>query len=97
MSWRTQILLVFVFLTAIVFMPSTIILIFGMMPTIVVAFFDTAKKKTRAITIGAMNITGCTPFLIHLWGIGHDIDNAVIILTDPLWVIFRMGPGSRHQ
>jgi hypothetical protein len=86
-SWKGQILSVFGLLTAIVFMPTTIILMVGMLPTIVTAFFDTAKKKTHAMTIGFINVAGCTPFILHLWFKGHEVENAVEIITNPLSMI----------
>jgi hypothetical protein len=87
LGWRAQVFWLVILLTAVVFMPSTILLIFGMMPTIVSAAFGSAEKKSRAITVGAFNICGCTIFLLHLWGIGHEIDNAVLIVTDPRSII----------
>lgn len=77
--------------TAIVFMSSTVILIWGMLPTVIVAAFGAAKEKTRAITVGAINLAGCTPFLLHLWSVGRDIEDAVAIALDPRFIIVTWG------
>ena len=73
--------------TAIVFMPTTIILMFGMIPTIVAAVTDRTGKGTKALTVGAMNLAGCTPFLIDLWTKSHTAEMAVTIITDPRTMI----------
>lgn len=73
--------------TAIVFMPTTIVLLMGMMPTIVAAVIDRTGKGTKALTVGAMNIAGCTPFLIDLWTKGHTPEMAVTIISDPRTMI----------
>lgn len=86
-TWKGQMISIFGLLAAIVLMPTAIILVFGMIPTIIAILFDKRSKKTRALTVGALNMAGCTPFLLSLWGTGHDIDNAIIIVTNPLSIV----------
>lgn len=86
-SLSMTILSAFVLLTAVVFMPTTVILLFGMLPTIVIVFFDSNKKKTKAMTVGFLNFAGCTPFILHLWYEGHVMENAVMIAFDPRFMI----------
>lgn len=69
--------------TAVIFMPTTIVLLMGMIPTIVAAVIDRTGRGIKAITVGAMNLAGCTPFLIDLWTKGHTPDIAVTIISDP--------------
>ncbi len=69
--------------TAVIFMPTTIVLLMGMIPTVVAAVVDRSGKGTKALTVGAMNLAGCTPFLIDLWSKGHTPDIAVTIISDP--------------
>lgn len=73
--------------TAIVFMPTTIVLLMGMIPTIVAAVIDRTGKGTKALTVGSMNLAGCTPFLIDLWTQGHTAAQAVNIISDPRTMI----------
>ena len=86
-TWRGQILSVFGLLAAVVFMPSTIIIVFGMMPTIVAVIVGKAGQRASALTVGAINMAGCTPFLLRLWDMGHTIDNAIITITNPLSIV----------
>ncbi len=77
----------FALVAAIVFMPTTIVLFFGMLPTIVAALIDRTGKGTKAITVGAMNLAGCTLFLLDLWTGGHTTDRALMLISDPRTII----------
>lgn len=85
-GWGLQVLLIVVLLAAILFMPTTILLVFGMLPTIVAALID-RRGGARAISVGAMNLCGCTPFLLDLWTKSHTADYAVGLITDPRTII----------
>lgn len=74
-------------ITAFVFMPSTVMLFFAMLPTAAAALSDRIRGETRMLTVGAMNLAGCTPFLLDLWRNGHTLDNAFRIITDPRTII----------
>lgn len=78
---------IFILVMAVVFMPTTIILFFGMLPTVVAAVIDRTKTGSRALTVGSMNLAGCTPFLFDLWMTGHDTAHALEIISDPLTII----------
>lgn len=69
-------------LLGIVFLPTTVLLIIGMMPTIAAFFVDRSKRKTKAITVGSMNLAGCVPFVLELWMGGHNFDMSFSIVTD---------------
>ena len=90
-SRKRQILSIFGLLAAIILMPTTIIMIFGMIPTIIALLFDKPGKKVKSLTVGALNLAGCTPFLLNLWDTGHNIDNAIIIVTNPLVIVVMWG------
>ena len=74
-------------ITAFVFIPTTVMLCFAMLPTVAAAVSDRLRGETRALTIGAMNVAGCTPFLLKLWSTGHNLDNAFAIITNPNTII----------
>lgn len=82
-TWRGQLLGLMGFLAAVVFMPTTIVLLLGMIPTVVATVIDRTGQGTKALTVGAMNLAGCSPFLIDLWTKGHTSENAVTIISDP--------------
>ena len=73
--------------TAFVFMPTTVMLCLAMLPTLAAWMSDRMRGETRALTIGSMNIAGTTPYLLKLWSTGHDLDNALSIITDPQTII----------
>lgn len=72
---------------AIVFLPSTVLLGVGMMPSFTVVFVDPVRARTKVVTVGALNLAGCTPFLLDLWANGHSIDQAFSIIADPKAII----------
>lgn len=86
-GWQGQILSLVGIVSAIVFLPTAILLLFGMIPTIVAAVVDKSKKGTKVLTVGAMNMAGCTPFLIELWTKEHTREYAMTLATDPRTVI----------
>ncbi len=85
-GYGLQVLLLFVLLVAILFMPTTILLLFGMLPTVVAAVVDRGGG-TRALTVGSMNLAGCVPFLLELWTMGHSAENSMALITDPRTII----------
>jgi len=63
---RAKILLIMSIGLGYVFMSSTILLAFGMLPTIAAFGIDKTYAKTKTICVGAMNFSGCFPFLLQL-------------------------------
>lgn len=86
-SFGPTIIALFGLVTAFVFMPSTIMLLIAMLPTLAAAFSDRIRGETRALTIGAMNVAGTTPFLLQLWSTGHNLGNALAIITDARTIV----------
>ena len=75
--------------SAVLFAPTTMIMFFGMMPTIAANLVDKTKQKSRAISVGMMNLAGCTPFLLELWlsPAPNSIDRALNIMMQPKTII----------
>lgn len=69
-------------LLAVVFLPTTLFLSVAMLPTAVAFLTDRLKRKTKAITVGAMNLAGSLPFMLELWMHGHSFDKAFSIVVD---------------
>ena len=84
---NAQIFFLFSIVMAAVFLASTALLFIGMMPTIAAALVDRSTRKTKAITVGAMNLAGCAPFLFELWREGHSIQKAMEIVSQPLAIV----------
>jgi len=87
LDWRLQVVLIFGALAGIVFLPTTVLLLFGMLPTGVAILVDTTPNKTKSITVGAFNLAGCSPFVFELWTKGHDFDMTFTILSDPMAIV----------
>lgn len=71
---------------AIILLPTTVMLAIGLLPTIVV-YFVLRRSRMRTITIGAMNLAGCMPFVFTLWMGGHDFKDAMEIILNPETII----------
>lgn len=74
-------------ITSVVFVPTSILLGIGMMPTVGAALVDKSGKGVKALTVGAMNLAGTTPFLIDLWTSGNTIAYSLKLVTDPRTII----------
>ena len=82
-GWRYYMYLMAVLGLAIVFLPTTVVIAFGMLPTLVARILDRTKERSVAMCVGAMNIAGCFPFLFELWQAPHTLRTAYGILLEP--------------
>ena len=85
--FKMQLIVSCIAVCAILFLPTTILLVAGMVPTIVVYLLDRTKKKSKSITIGALNLAGCAPLLLKLWTTEHSIESSTFIAFDPKSII----------
>lgn len=76
---------------AIVFLPTTIVLAFGLIPTLVAILIDRSKERTAGMTVGMMNFAGCMPFLMELWSGEGTLQDAYDILLDPTTLLMVYG------
>jgi hypothetical protein len=60
-----------VFVTAVIFLPTTIVVSVCMIPTLVAAIVDNHARKTAWLTVGAMNMAGTVPVWISLMDSGQ--------------------------
>src|SRR4051812_11687014 len=71
-----------------IFLPSTILLTAGMIPTAVAYVVDRDPDKTAPMTVGGLNLAGVVTFLISLWQAGHTMAALTKVLTDPFaWLV----------
>lgn len=87
LGWRGIILLIIGVLTAMIFLPSTFLLMIGMIPTPFATFVDRSKGKNKVIAVGALNLAGCSPFLFELWMNDHSFEKSFDIVSDPFAII----------
>lgn len=86
-SGKLQIFLIMILMLSIAFLPTAVILFIGLMPMFVAFFVDKSKNKTKAVTVGAMNLAGCMPFLMELWTTEATLNKAFSIVLDPMAII----------
>lgn len=82
MGLKGQLLYLVLIALGLLFVPTTIVLVCGMAPTAAAALIDTSRRKLKTMTIGMLNLAGCTYSLLLLWTTGHTIDNAFTILMN---------------
>lgn len=87
--------ILFVLMIFLVTIWSTAILIIpGMLPTFVALITGKDREKTLALTMGATNFAGCLPFVLQLWSMGQNLDNAMKIMRDPMtWLVMLASAG----
>lgn len=81
-----------------IFLPTTVFLAFGMLPTMGAFATDRSVGRNKTICVGAMNFAGCFPFLLDFWTeFGQQtVDNAFRLASDPsnILVIYLLAAGG---
>ena len=86
-TWKAQIFLIAALMLGVVFNALAVILLVGMIPTIVAAIVDRSEGRMRAVTVGAINFAGCTPFLVEVFKKGNTIETAITYITQPRTIV----------
>jgi hypothetical protein len=86
-----RLLLVLVVIGAIVFLPTTILIMVGMLPSVVAILFSIRGSVARGYSVAATNFVGCFVFLLELWSTGNTFERSVDILLDPLTIVLMYG------
>jgi len=86
-SVNTLVLSAFAFVIAGVLLPTSFLLMVGLLPTFVAILSGRRGRRSQAVSVGSMNIAGCSPFLFQLWTEGHTFDVSVGIVSDPMAVV----------
>ncbi|MGB1006738.1 MAG: hypothetical protein ACPGVX_06155 [Thalassobaculaceae bacterium] len=86
-------------------LPSVMVLVAGMIPTVVVAAIEKRAERFRTLCVGALNLLGVLPFTLRLVAEGHTFEMAfelvnnvwvwLAILSSAAvgWAIFAVVPG----
>lgn len=73
-------------------LPTSMIIISGLLPTLLCLLADREKGKIMTITVGALNLAAVMPAVFRLWQRGHTFENSADILSSPLtWLMFLLG------
>lgn len=71
-----------------VVLPTTLLLLLGLLPTVAALLVDRDPGRHGAITVGCFNLCGIAPVLIPLWESGHTLDGTLVLLREPLnWLL----------
>lgn len=88
------ILAVFFAMMGVAVLPTTLILVVGLVPSAVAFFADTSRERTLGMTVLTLNIAGILPLLLKLWHQGHTNQQALDILMNPMMLLFILVPSG---
>ena len=103
---RVSMIVVSLFLlpAGVLFLPTTLLLAVGLIPTLVALVVDRSPEKYAAITVGPLNFCGVLPAALELWQGSHTVEHTLRLITDPLtllvacsaagvgWLVFYVVP-----
>jgi hypothetical protein len=79
---------------ALALLPSTLVLIPAMLPTLVARVVDPVPGRHLTITVGALNFAGSLWFMYDLWSVGQTFSAIVPTLSDMIgWLAALVGAG----
>jgi hypothetical protein len=70
-------------------MPTVLLLLVGMLPSMVAFITDRSDEKYSTFCVAAMNFAGVFPYMLELWFLGHTIDASVQLITN-VFALFVM-------
>ena len=86
--------LTILFPAGLIFLPTAILLVVGMIPTAVAYMVDKDPDKTAPMTVGALNFVGVMAYAIALWKAGHSMAALNRLVTDPFaWLVMYGAAG----
>jgi hypothetical protein len=79
---------------ALLLLPSTLVLIPALVPTLVARIVDPSPGRHLTITVGSLNFAGALWFMSDLWAAGQSFDAIVPTLGDMMgWLSALLGAG----
>ena len=85
---------VFFAIIAVSMLPTTLILVVGMMPAAVAYFVDTSRERSLGPTVLFLNFAGVLPSLFKLWQHGHTVDRALDLIMQPTMMLIMLLPAA---
>lgn len=86
-SFSVRFAIFMLLVTAVIFLPTTILFSVCLIPTFVAFVTDNHWPKTAWLTVGAMNLAGTIPGWFLLWDQGHTIQMAIHMIIQPMTII----------
>jgi len=79
---------------ALLLLPSTIVLVVAMVPTLVARIVDPAPGRQLTVTVGSLNFAGALWFMHDLWSAGQGFSAIMPTLSDMIgWLASLVGAG----
>jgi len=75
-------------------LPTVIVFIFGMVPSMAAYVVDRTKEKYATFCVASMNFCGVFPYLLDLWFNTHTIYAATNILADVFALVIMLGAAA---
>jgi hypothetical protein len=75
-------------------LPTVLLLVIGMLPTIVAWFVDRRDEKYAAYCVGGFNLSGVLPYLFVLWASGDSMQALGKIMTNPFAWLVMLGAAA---
>lgn len=80
--WRKLLLSMLLLPFAALFLPTLVVLLLGLLPTLGAYVADRGREKHLAVTVGLLNICGCLPALFDLWATGQSYNAMSMAIQD---------------
>lgn len=78
-------------------MPTVVLFVVGMMPTLVALITDQDRQRSTALSIGFLNFAGVVPFMLDLFIKGQSWPNLTHILSDSTTWLVMLGTAAIGQ
>ena len=101
----TKVIVILVVAGLLIFtLPTVMVLLAGMVPTLIAYATDRRREKYKTLSVGCLNFLGVFPLLVTLWTDDHSFEMGYSLLSDPFsllmvlgatsigWTIFLMAP-----
>ena len=80
---------------ALLLLPTTVVLLAAMVPTLVARIVDPAPGRHLTITVGSLNFAGALWFMYDLWSAGQGFSEIMPTLGDMMgWLCALVGAGT---
>ena len=93
-TFKPKLALLLIVPLAMVFLPTTAVVVTGMIPTLVALVIDSSPRRYLTVTVGGLNLVGCTYFLHLLWSQPQGISAVMLVLGSSFgWLCALVGAG----
>lgn len=94
LGFKPWLLIAPILVVALFFLPTTIVIIVAMLPTVVARVVDTSFGKRLSITVGAMNLVGSLYFIHRISAMGNTLSDVPVVLSNSFgWLCALLGAG----